>query len=748
MTNIFKLKNIIIIIFVIIITISFRSQNASEILFYADNISYDENDNIIGKGKAKIIRENEIIMSENIIYNKKKQIILLPSEFSYKDNKDNYYYGSKGFFTKDFQKGDINDVKILLNDGSRIVGSKAKRDGQIDIISKGVYSPCTSRINIKNFKCPIWQLESEKILHDSENLFLYQKHSKMRILNIPTYYFPYIVTPSPLRKERKSGFLNPSISFNFLDTKTSQRISTPYYFNISEDKELTFTPSFNYGGGVDNSQRLLFDYNQIVSGGNLNFDLSVDTNLEKQNNNKWFNEASLITNYNTNINEHFHLDINSALQTSKFYLQTTNPYDEISYKSSLSTNISLSGYSLKKYDDKLLIKTTTYQVTQQNEDNKKIPTVLPFVNYYSGQTIYKNYNIDNNIVFYNVFRDIPTDIHAKNQQKVAHQVSFSRNFIKYASNIQILSELHNQIFFTEDKKIDNTYHTGNYYRIFPIVGLSFNTPFKFKKNVFNLIYKPHALLASSFGPPNSNKISNEDSSLSSFSINNSNNLNRYSGSDKLDNSKRIAYGFNVKNSNIVADLNQTYEFTDNSSFHSASGNKKRLSDLLGSFIFDNQQNINAGYNFRLDVHEDYIKEQNVSFGNDNKLGNISLKYSDQKSKTDEIITTDKETLNYSFSSKKFAKFSLINFSGLYDLKESINKEYSIGYNYFDECFGINVDFKRNSYAKEDLKPQDILTIMFSFKNVGSYKSTNLAVSENDKQDINWENMDVNNELFN
>ena len=31
MTNIFKLKNIIIIIFVIIITISFKSQNASEI---------------------------------------------------------------------------------------------------------------------------------------------------------------------------------------------------------------------------------------------------------------------------------------------------------------------------------------------------------------------------------------------------------------------------------------------------------------------------------------------------------------------------------------------------------------------------------------------------------------------------------------------------------------------------------------------------------------------------------------------
>ena len=37
--------------------------------------------------------------------------------------------------------------------------------------------------------------------------------------------------------------------------------------------------------------------------------------------------------------------------------------------------------------------------------------------------------------------------------------------------------------------------------------------------------------------------------------------------------------------------------------------------------------------------------------------------------------------------------------------------------------------------------------MFSFKNLGSYKSTNLAVSENDKQEIEWENISLNNNLF-
>ena len=37
--------------------------------------------------------------------------------------------------------------------------------------------------------------------------------------------------------------------------------------------------------------------------------------------------------------------------------------------------------------------------------------------------------------------------------------------------------------------------------------------------------------------------------------------------------------------------------------------------------------------------------------------------------------------------------------------------------------------------------------MFSFKNVGSYRSTNFSCFETDKQDINWRGVELNNELF-
>ena len=63
-----------------------------------------------------------------IIYSKNESKILLPLKFSLRDEKNNYYTGTDGYFSKNLEYAEINEPKILLNDGSRIVGQKAKRD--------------------------------------------------------------------------------------------------------------------------------------------------------------------------------------------------------------------------------------------------------------------------------------------------------------------------------------------------------------------------------------------------------------------------------------------------------------------------------------------------------------------------------------------------------------------------------------------------------------------------------------------
>ena len=736
-----------IITMISLIFLSINTQNAREMLIYADDISYDKENNIIAKGSAKIIYKSNIITSKLIIYSQKNGSITLPTEFSFKDEGNNYYYGSSGFLESNLNYGNINNVKILLNDGSRIVGKNVKRENNIDIITKAVYSPCKSKIKIGNFICPIWEVEGEKILHDYDDLFLYQKHAKINILNTPIFYTPYLVTPSPLRKKRKSGFLTPSVNLNFFDTKISQSTSFPYYFNLAVDKELTFTPTINYGGGVDSSQRFNFDYNQILSGGELKTNLTFDSSFENQNNDKWLKEGSLINIYKKNINEKFNVSIDSALQTSKNYIQETKPNDDLSYTSSLNSKIDINGYNVREIDDLLRINFSFYQSSQNDENNKTIPTTLPYLTYKFGKGFVKNYEYNNYLEFYNIFRDSPTSIHSKSQKKISSTISINRNWIKYATKINFNANIYNQLFSVEDKQINEENVSGNYFRSFPILGFDFQTPFKLKNNYNNLVYTPKLSFILSPGISNTNKISNEDSSVNSFTINNNILLNRYTGTDKLDNSKRINLGFDIRNNIFESSLWQTYEFTNNSNYHYSQGNEDHLSDLLGNIKL-NKNKLNTNYDFRYDHNNNFMKSQNLEIKFENKFGDAKLSYLDQKSKSDEIITTDEETINYNLVSKKINKYSKISYFGLYDLKNSINKETGFGYSYFDECFGLNIDFKRNSYTEESLKPKDILTIMFSFKNLGSYKSTNLAVSENDKQDIEWESHSIDNELFN
>ena len=89
-------------------------------------------------------------------------------------------------------------------------------------------------------------------------------------------------------------------------------------------------------------------------------------------------------------------------------------------------------------------------------------------------------------------------------------------------------------------------------------------------------------------------------------------------------------------------------------------------------------------------------------------------------------------------------------SSTYAVANLVNDDptnYKFGYQYLDECFGINLNFERSFYSDRDLKPKDILTLMFSFKYLGAYKSTNLAVSETGKQDIRWVSGNIDEKNF-
>ncbi|WP_018274500.1 LPS-assembly protein LptD [Teredinibacter turnerae] len=84
-----------------------------------------------------------------------------------------------------------------------------------------------------------WLLEGEEITIDTESNWGTGRNIKLKIMNVPLIYLPYI--SFPVSDERKSGFLFPSLS---VSEKNGLDISTPYYLNLAPNYDATITPRY------------------------------------------------------------------------------------------------------------------------------------------------------------------------------------------------------------------------------------------------------------------------------------------------------------------------------------------------------------------------------------------------------------------------------------------------------------------------------------------------------------------------
>ena len=82
-------------------------------------------------------------------------------------------------------------------------------------------------------------IKAEKITHDKNKRQLIYDKAILQVYDIPIFYFPKFFHPDP-SVNRQSGFLKPEINnSNILGSS----ISVPYYKEISDSRDITFTPT-------------------------------------------------------------------------------------------------------------------------------------------------------------------------------------------------------------------------------------------------------------------------------------------------------------------------------------------------------------------------------------------------------------------------------------------------------------------------------------------------------------------------
>ena len=96
---------------------------------------------------------------------------------------------------------------------------------------------------------------------------------------------------------------------------------------------------------------------------------------------------------------------------------------------------------------------------------------------------------------------------------------------------------------------------------------------------------------------------NEDSESITFNYHNQFSENRFFGNDLLDSSPRIVYGiesfFNINNSNLILNINQSFETNANNNYSNLINQNSNFSD----YAFESKLNLNDVL-FKIDVRLD------------------------------------------------------------------------------------------------------------------------------------------------
>ena len=299
---------------------------------YTDSGTYEKKKNIFKSfGSTKILTSEKYeVVGNDMLFDNKKKIIssnnktkiidkdgnqIFLDMFSYATEKNmffskgtikvidinkNIYNFSEIYIDEKKQKMIGTDVKAFLNQQDfkeneknepRFFANTSFLEKDVNTFNKGVFTYCKNR---GKDKCPPWQIQSEKIEHVASKKTIYYKNAILKIYDFPIFYLPVFSHPDPTVK-RKSGLLIPSLNSN---STLGTGISVPYFWAMSKDKDLTFTPKVY----MKENPLLLAEYRQDFKNSSLIVDAGYTAGYKKKDNKKTSGGRShFFANFNKNL---------------------------------------------------------------------------------------------------------------------------------------------------------------------------------------------------------------------------------------------------------------------------------------------------------------------------------------------------------------------------------------------------------------------------------------------------------------
>jgi len=673
------------------------------------NVTYDEENKILELNDNAYLNINDtnIFIDRGKVYYE-NDIVETYGNFHLSQG-NNIISGQDLISNITFSDFSASNVSFVYNDDLKIDSKSINREGEVISFYNSFITPC--EIN-GFFNCPTWSIKVPKTIYYVEEDKFIHYDSFLQVADYKVFYTPYL-SHYGNKAPRKKGFLYPSIELDFLSGSPSFII--PYYLPLNESIDIQYTPSFTTSN------------NKIIK----NFKHDIDLNLKNSRGSitlKIFNEFENETNepYSSfRINSDQIINKNNKLSLNALYTNSISKSRSINDESIPFENIYIKheGYNLIKKDDYISSELNTV-TAYDNSNNALVPLELPSITYENNYRINSNLYLNNYISSSNLIRDESNNSLPLENKKISLKSKLSNNIyfkgFLTTNNINFKINYGSEIFENSNlnKEITNSSITLSSEIIKPI-----NNIFKIKtKFVSNGMLKEGGL-------------ANENSNSITFNYYNLFSDNRLFGSDLIDNSTRLVYGFETSlqtKNPLSLKVGQSIDFKNNTNYLKKINQDNKISDIAleGNINFDDK--INFRYDTRLNKENFSNKESNYTM-NLSSLVNVLVNYNQTSRNAYKDLSNDTESLRLSFN-KNINKNIALDFNTNIDLKNNSSPYYqNIGISFFDECSKFSIFYDRSKFNDNfNTKPTESIRFEFYMDYlgfVGYEQTTNLIDSK-------------------
>ncbi len=652
---------------------------------------------IFSKSKTVItdLDENKIFV-DNFEYQTGNNIFKSIGNIKIIDNKQNKYEFSQVYI--DTNKKEIlgTDIKSYINDRNfkidarnkpRIFANTFKTSEKNTEFTKSIFTLCDYR---EKNKCPPWSIQASKMLHDSQKKTIYYDNALVKVFDLPIFYFPKLSHPDP-SVERRSGFLVPSIS----DSKNlGYGVSVPYFFDISKDKNFTFTNKFF----VDEYPLFTGEYHQAFKNSSFIADFGFtegykNTSATKTSGSKSHFFSRFVKNFKGKNDSENTLSLSFQNVSNDKYLKLYKfesnliDYNQDTLESSLN-------FSHEEEDLFFGFNASVFE-TLKEKYNDKYEYIAPEVtfdkNIFANETM-GNLNLQSNLKVHNYDTNKQTNFNVNDlswsSKDFLHKKGFKSKFLSNFKNINYESK--NVSLYKDDPTSE----------IFGAFG--YKSQIKLEKNNGK---SQHFLIPKFFAryAPGSMRKESSGSRLNptkAFSMDRLDNINNFENG--LTGVLGVDYQLKNKDQNFDFSLAQVINNEENKKMSSQSSLDEKVSDLVGEARLNINKKFNLSYDFALDQN---YKELNYNdIGTKMNFGALDIDFNYLQEKN-HIGNKDYVKTKFTYNDSDNA---MLSFETKRNLVTNSAEFYNLSYEYINDCLRACLVYRREFYDDSELEAENSL----------------------------------------